>query len=606
MRRAVLSCLVLAAALLVPASPAQAATITVTTTADVVNGADGVTSLREAVSAANAAATPTTITLAAAASYGLTLCGDNDTNASGDLDSTSAQPLTIEGNDSTIDQNCAGERVLDALDSDGSIALQAVTVTGGDDVDGAALRHNGDAALTGSAATGNNAGTGRVLASSLGGGVLDLTDSSVSDNTGTGVGLSLGTVHITGTTIEGNTGRGVGLTDGALTVTGSTISDNGGDGVRTTGQGSGLFTLTNTTVDNNGGTGVICSACGDLTVSGSTITGNHPAGTSQGGGVQVLFDQDAPADQPVVTVTESTISGNSRTGAGGGLSTGVIENTGGPPPAQIHVIRSTINGNTASGVADSQGGGISALTGEVRVDNSTVTGNTAEAAGGGIYTLAHDVYLRHATVSANSAGGVGDNVATNAGLQTFGSILAGGPGTSDCGIELATTSTGYNLDGDGTCALTGVGDQSSIGSPQLGALGDNGGPTDTMLPLAASLANDLIPAAACTVLTTDQRGVVRPQGTNCEAGATEVAAGPPGPACTHTGTNGSDLLIGTPGNDILCGLKGDDLILGGGGKDILYGGKGKDVLIGGPGKDVLDGGPGKDFCLGIGDTLISC
>ncbi len=605
MRRAVLSCLVLVAALLVSTSPAQAATITVTTTADVVNGADGLTSLREAVSTANAAATPTTITLAASTSYGLNLCGDNDTNVSGDLDSTSAQPLTIDGNASTIDQNCAGERVLDALDSDGSIALQAVTLTGGDDVDGAALRHNGDASLTDSAATGNNAGTGRVLASSLGGGVLDLTDSSISDNTGTGVGLSLGTVHLTGTTVANNTGRGVGLTDGALTVTGSTISDNGGDGVRTTGQGSGLFTLTNTTVNNNGGTGVICSACGDLTVTGSTITGNHPAGTSQGGGVQVLFDQDAPADQPVVTVTESTISGNTRTGAGGGISTGIIENTGGPPPAQIHVVRSTISGNTASGVADSQGGGISALTGEVRVDNSTVTGNNADAAGGGIYTLDHDVHLRHATVSANTAGGVGDNVATNAGLHTFGSILAGGTG-SDCAIELATTSTGYNLDGDGSCSLAGAGDQSNVGSPQLGALAGNGGTTQTMLPLAASLANGAVPAAACTVLTTDQRGIARPQGTNCEAGAAELAEAPPGPSCTQTGTNGSDLLIGTPGNDILCGLKGDDLLLGGGGKDVLYGGKGKDILIGGPGKDVLDGGPGKDFCLGIGDTLISC
>ncbi|MEV6283301.1 right-handed parallel beta-helix repeat-containing protein [Kribbella sp. NPDC051770] len=604
MRRVVLSCLVLVAALLVPAGPAQAATITVTTTADVVSGADAFTSLREAVTAANAAATPTTITLAAAASYGLNLCGDNDTNASGDLDSTSAQPLTIDGNGATIDQNCAGERVLDAIDSDGSIALQAVTLTGGDDVDGAALRHNGDASLTDSTATGNNAGTGRVLASSLGGAVLDLTDSSVHDNTGTGVALSLGTVHITGTTISGNTGRGVGLTDGALTVTGSTISDNGGDGVRTTGQGSGLFTLTDTTVDNNGGTGVICSACGDLTVTGSTITGNHPAGTSQGGGVQVLFDQDAPADQPVVTVTETTISGNTRSGAGGGLSTGIIENSGGPPPAQIHVIRSTINGNTASGVADSQGGGISALTGEVRVDNSTVTGNSADAAGGGIYTLDHDVHLRHATVSGNTAGGVGDNVATNAGLHTFGSILAGGPGGSDCAVELATTSTGYNFDSDGSCSLSGPSDQT--GSPQLAALASNGGPTQTMLPLAASLANGLVPAAACTVLTTDQRGVARPQGTNCEAGAVEVAEAPPAPSCTHTGTNGSDLLIGTPGNDVLCGLKGDDLLLGGGGKDILYGGKGKDVLIGGPGKDVLNGGPGKDFCLGIGDTLISC
>ena len=607
MRRIVLSCLTLIAASLVVATPARAAEITVTTTNDVVNGADGFTSLREAINTANAALDPTTVTLAAAATYGLNLCADDDTNAGGDLDSTSSQPLTIDGNGSTIDQNCAGERVLDTTDSAGSLTLQELMLTGGDYFDGAALKHDGDATLTNFTATGNNGSTGRVLASPTGGAILNLTDSNIHDNTGTGVALSLGTVHITDSTITNNTGRGVGLVDGALTVSGSTISDNGGDGVRTTGQGSGLFTMTDTTVHNNGGTGVVCSACGDLTVTGSTITDNHPAGTSTGGGIQVLFDQDAPADQPVVTVTESTVSGNTKTGAGGGINTGIIENTGGPPPAQILVIRSTINGNTATGDPDSQGGGIYATTGEVRVDNSTITGNTADAAGGGIYTLAHDVYLRHATVSGNTAGGVGRNVATNAGLHTFGSILAGGTGSSDCGIELLTDSTGYNLDGDGTCSLAGVGDQSSIGSPQLGALVNNGGPTQTMLPLAASLANGAVPAAACTVLTTDQRGITRPQGTNCEAGSVEVVEGPPPvPACTITGTNGSDLLIGTAGPDVLCGLNGDDLILGGSGNDILRGGKGKDVLVGGLGTDTLDGGQGKDICLGIGDTQISC
>ncbi|QNE20376.1 CSLREA domain-containing protein [Kribbella qitaiheensis] len=610
MRRVVLSIVVaMIGALLFAigqAGSAQAAPITVTTTADVVNGADGVTSLREAITTANAAGDATTITLAAAATYGLNLCGDDDTNATGDLDSTSAQPLTIEGSGSTIDQNCAGERVMNTLDSDGSLTLHELTLTGGDDLFGAALQHAGDATLDDTTVTGNAGGAGRVLESPLGGAILNLTGSNIHDNTGTGVALSLGQVHITDTSITNNTGRGVGLTDGALSVSGSTISGNGSDGVRTTGQGSGLFALTNTTVDNNGGTGVICSACGDLTVTGSTVTGNHPSGTSSGGGIQVLFDQDTPVDQPVVSVIDSTVSGNSKTGSGGGINTAIIENSSGPPPAQIIVTRSTISNNSASGAVDSQGGGIYAVTGEVRVDNSTVTGNSATAAGGGVYTLAHDVYLQHATVSGNTAGGVGRNVATNAGLHTFGSILAGGTGSSDCGIELLTTSTGYNLDGDGSCSLAGVGDHSNIGSPQLGALASNGGPTQTMLPLAASLANGAVPAAACTVLAVDQRGITRPQGTNCEAGSVEIAEVPPAAACTKTGTAGSDLLLGTAGADVLCGLGGDDLILGLGGNDILRGGNGKDLLIGGTGHNTLDGGPGQDLCIGVGDTKISC
>jgi hypothetical protein len=301
-------------------------------------------------------------------------------------------------------------------------------------------------------------------------------------------------------------------------------------------------------------------------------------------------------------VTESTVSGNSRTGSGGGINTAIIENSSGPPPAQIVVTRSTISNNTAT----DQGGGIYAVTGEVRVDNSTVTGNSATNAGGGVGTLAHDIYLRHATVSGNTAGGAGRNVATSAGLHTFGSIVAGGTGASDCSIGLATSSTGYNLDGDGTCALAGPGDHSNIGSPQLGALGSNGGPTQTMLPLAASPANGAVPAAACTVLTTDQRGITRPQGANCEAGSVEMAEVPPAPTCTKSGTAGSDLLIGTPGADVLCGLGGDDLILGLGGNDLLLGGNGKDILIGGTGHNTLDGGPGQDLCLGVGDTKISC
>ena len=32
------------------------------------------------------------------------------------------------------------------------------------------------------------------------------------------------------------------------------------------------------------------------------------------------------------------------------------------------------------------------------------------------------------------------------------------------------------------------------------------------------------------------------------------------PACTVTGTPGSDILVGTPGRDVLCGLGGNDTL----------------------------------------------
>jgi hypothetical protein len=79
------------------------------------------------------------------------------------------------------------------------------------------------------------------------------------------------------------------------------------------------------------------------------------------------------------------------------------------------------------------------------------------------------------------------------------------------------------------------------------------------------------------------------------------------PACTITGTNGSDVLRGTPERDVLCGLRGNDVIKGRGGADVIrgaagrdkiYGQRGRDRLLGGGGPDLLEGGPGRDVLRG--------
>src|SRR5690349_10624863 len=71
-------------------------TINVTTGNDVVNGADGVTSLREAINLANLVGGNAVIQLSASAT--LSKCdgpGDEDGNVGGDLDYSGAGPLTI-------------------------------------------------------------------------------------------------------------------------------------------------------------------------------------------------------------------------------------------------------------------------------------------------------------------------------------------------------------------------------------------------------------------------------------------------------------------------------------------------------------------------------
>ena len=178
----------------------------------------------------------------------MTLCGgDEDANAGGDLDYTGTQALTLTGHGSVIEQTCAGERVLDQLDSTPQVDVSDVTITGGNNTGGAAIRFNSDVELTGVTVSGNDAGTGAVLDSGeIGGGAdIALVDSTLGPNTGTGIRISFGGISVDGSTITQNTGRGIGAVDGAVSVVDSAINDNGQGGVSTTGQGDGVLTFTN-------------------------------------------------------------------------------------------------------------------------------------------------------------------------------------------------------------------------------------------------------------------------------------------------------------------------------------------------------------------------
>jgi hypothetical protein len=98
---------------------------------------------------------------------------------------------------------------------------------------------------------------------------------------------------------------------------------------------------------------------------------------------------------------------------------------------------------------------------------------------------------------------------------------------TDVGGAGTFTSLGYDIIGSTTGAnyTSGTGDQ--IGAaPVLDALGNYGGPTQTMLPASTSPAVNVIPPASCPI-TTDQRGDPRPGAgfTNCTIGAVERQTG---------------------------------------------------------------------------------
>lgn len=183
------------------------------------------------------------------------------------------------------------------------------------------------------------------------------------------------------------------------------------------------------------------------------------------------------------------------------------------------------------------GGAIDATGGSVTLVNTTIHGNTATGKGGGVYLGGAGSQLAaHNTTIAGNAAPDGAGIAVDQGAATLrATTLAQNAGSADLrGAATlhasvvgtcagAVTSLGGNAAGDAACALGGAGDRTA--PLALGALADHGGTTPTLLPTASSPAIDADPA--CAAGATDQRGVARPQGAACDAGAVELTATPP-------------------------------------------------------------------------------
>lgn len=242
----------------------------------------------------------------------------------------------------------------------------------------------------------------------------------------------------------------------------------------------------------------------------------------------------------VVTITGSTFIGNQAINGNGGA----IENYG-----QMLVHRSTFVGNYAFHLGGAQGGAIyNAAT--LIVNHSTFNTNKADGSfvdpsGGAIYNGAI-LTVNNSTFSNNSLpiadfatagsaisnegtawiyqstfdGNTSSSLATNGATHLYNSIVANSINGVDCEGTLTTNIN--NLIEDGSCGATLTGD------PVLGPLVNSGGSTQTHLPLTGSPAIDAADSATC--LSTDQRGITRPQDGNndgvaiCDIGAVEVSA----------------------------------------------------------------------------------
>jgi uncharacterized repeat protein (TIGR01451 family)/CSLREA domain-containing protein len=320
---------------------------------------------------------------------------------------------------------------------------------------------------------------------------------------------------VSGITITGGEGQGGGIfVAGTLTLSESTVSGNGFGG----GSGGGIFV----------------NGIGTLTLLNSTVSDNNAAG-SVGGGIA--------NESGTLTLINSTISDNTASAGGGIYSVGPLSVSG-----------STVSGNTASEpFGNGFGGGIVDGGGTATLTNSTVSGNTAGGAiadGGGVTNFG-SLTATNVTISDNGA--TGSSSGFGGGVVSFGStvlanaIVADQTAGGDCSGLI--TDSGYNLDSDGTCGLSSANNSLSNTNPLLDAAGlkDNGGPTQTIALEPGSPAIDAIPPTVngCgTTVTTDQRGVSRPQGTGCDIGAFEFV--PP---------SGADLAITKSGvpNPVLSG-----------------------------------------------------
>ena len=253
------------------------------------------------------------------------------------------------------------------------------------------------------------------------------------------------------------------------------------------------LTITGGYTDDNGGG--IYSANSTLTITDSTISGNH---ASYGGGIY------STGTNSTLTITDCTISGNTagRIFILGGLGGGIYNDTG-----TLTLTNCTISGNTTNG---GKGGGIYStgtspkLTATLILTNCTLSGNSAvngyNGFGGGICNdYASILTLTNCTVTENKsyAGGgicnlstgtvkldntivakntayvnVTPNRITNFGEDVFGTLDE--TGTNNLiGVDRAMGGLTDGINGNI------VGTMDTPADPRLGPLQDNGGKTKT-------------------------------------------------------------------------------------------------------------------------------
>lgn len=519
---------IFACALFVVAKPQQvfAATYAVTKFEDTADGTcNSDCSLREAVIAANSAVGPDTITLLAGQYTFADMSGTDtgeDIGEKGDLDFTDSDTTTLIGAGvdlTTIDANVLDRAIHVAANASADISeltIQNGSLTG-DSAHGGGIFIEGDLVMSNAIVTGNTL-TGASSGLSLGAGI---------SCKGSGSSVTLDAVSVT-QNVSGDTTKfvyGGGMSvwlDCSATVSQSTFSENEAY------FGAGLYITTSNTTSNT---------YTDLTVTSNTASPNA------GGGIVV--GANGTTDNTAV-FNNVLIYQNSAVAGGGGMY----------------------------------------VTGPVDMTNAAISDNDTDANGGGVLvanSINADLSLAFSTITKNVAnddrtsGGNGGGIITsgvNSDVQLRGTILAensmydNSPATTstdnDCYATTGITSQDYNYVAT-TSSCDGFGAQehdnttSGSGSVFFTAMPeDNGGNIQTV-GLWTTETKDQVPEAECLnasgdPLTTDARGLPRPELGNCDMGQFESDQTDP----TVLITNGTDTIECVTGSWIDAGATATD------------------------------------------------
>ena len=274
--------------------------------------------------------------------------------------------------------------------------------------------------------------------------------------------ITLSNVIVSGETAGYGAGFGLFGASGDVLIEGSTFQGN---------------TSTSTGVADGGGAVDLDQHGGSVTVRNSVFASNKSANT--GGGLRLRNGGFVGS----LTVEDSTFDSNESAGAGGGL---FVESIGSAD--SVLISSSTFSGNSIGDGATGVSVSAPNIMGRVDIVNSTF-----DEPGLGSFPIAGYVNggvldIRNSTIAGNGAVTIEAVTGPDGAAVITSSILSGGakPAVVVGGVGSVLVSYSILSSALDAAITDDGGNQFSVADPKLGALGNNGGPTFTRLPLAGS------------------------------------------------------------------------------------------------------------------------